>query len=355
MAKMSIVVPVYKVENYIGYCIESLMEQTLADIEIILVDDGSPDQSGSICDRYQQKDGRIKVLHKKNGGVSAARNDGIDLATGEYILFCDSDDWLEKNACEKLYEKASETNSDIVIGDIYEAFPNRNRNIRFYAEPFTTDDPAFIRKMIQAVFYRSYCPMPDAVNPALGYYGGPWNKAVRLSMLRENNIRFDMRVKGIYDDILYSAHILAAAKRVSYITDSVYYYRQVASSITNTYKANTLEINRAIINAWQEFIAAQDAQEEFRKPFYANVVRRLVESLPVYFFSKKNPAPLSERLKELKAVISEEIYVTASRNVELNCLTTYHKAAAVLIRQKNAVGIWMLYNSKNMAKKILGK
>lgn len=354
MPKMSIVVPVYKVEKYIGNCIESLMKQTLEDIEIILVDDGSPDQSGSICDRYQQKDGRIKVLHKKNGGVSAARNDGMDLATGEFILFCDSDDWLEKNACEKLYEKAVATDSDIVIGNVYEAYPDRNKLAKFYAEPFTTDDPAFIRKMIQADFYRNYCPMPDASGPAFGY-GGPWNKAVRLSMLRDNTIRFDVRLKGIFDDILYTAHILAAAKRVSYITDSVYYYRQVATSITNTYKANTLEINQAIINAWKEFIVAQDAQEEFQKPFYANVIRRLVESLPVYFFSKKNPAPLPERLKELKAVISEEIYVTASRNVELNRLTTYHKAMALLIRQKNAVGIGVLYNSKNMIKNALFK
>lgn len=354
MTKMSIVVPVYKVEKYIGNCIESLLEQTLEDIEIILVDDGSPDQSGRICDCYQQKDGRIKVLHKKNGGVSAARNDGMELATGEYILFCDSDDWMEKNACEKLYAKAVETDSDIVIGNVYEVYPDRKIIDNFYAKPFTTDDSAFIRKMIQTNFYRNYCPMPDASGPAFRY-GGPWNKAVRLSMLRENNIRFDVRLKGIFDDILYTAYILAAAKRVSYITDCVYYYRQVASSITNTYKANTLEINRAIINAWQEFIAAQDSQEEFWKPFYANVVRRLVESLPIYFFSSKNPAPLSERLKELKAVISEEIYVTASRNVEFNRLTTYHKAAAALIRRRSAVGIWMLYNSKNMAKKILKK
>lgn len=354
MTKMSIVVPVYNVEKYIGHCIESLMDQTLENIEIILVDDGSPDQSGSICDSYQQKDSRIRVLHKKNAGVSAARNDGMDLATGEYILFCDSDDWMAKDACEKLYEKAISTDSDIVIGNVYEAYPDNNKIARFYAQPFTTDDPAFIKKMIQADFYRNYCPMPDASGPAFGY-GGPWNKAVRLSMLQENNIRFDVRLRGLFDDILYTAHILAAAKRVSYITDCVYYYRQVAGSITNTYKANTLEINHAIINAWQEFIAQQDTPDEFMKPFYANVIRRLVESLPVYFFSPKNPAPLRDRLKELKNVVSEEIYVTASKNVELSRLTAYHKAAAVLIRQKNAVGIWVLYTTKMYLKKIIRK
>ena len=92
MAKVSIVVPVYKVEKYIENCIESLVSQTLREIEIILVDDGSPDKCGEICDVYAARDNRIKVLHKKNAGVSAARNDGLLQASGEYILFCDSDD-----------------------------------------------------------------------------------------------------------------------------------------------------------------------------------------------------------------------------------------------------------------------
>ena len=102
MPKISIVIPVYKVEKYIGVCIESVQNQTLKDIELILVDDGSPDKSGEICDQYASKDDRIKVIHKKNGGVGQARNDGLDLATGEWIIFCDSDDWLETNALEEL-------------------------------------------------------------------------------------------------------------------------------------------------------------------------------------------------------------------------------------------------------------
>lgn len=97
MVKFSVVVPVYNVEKYIGFCIESLQKQTLKEIEIILVDDGSPDKSGEICDLYAAKDARIIVIHKKNGGVSAARNDGMDIAKGEYIIFCDSDDWLPEN------------------------------------------------------------------------------------------------------------------------------------------------------------------------------------------------------------------------------------------------------------------
>ena len=120
MKKFSVVVPCYNVERYLPQCIESLCKQTLVDIEIILVDDGSPDNSGKICDEWAEKDDRIKVIHKANGGVSAARNDGMAAATGEYIIFCDSDDWLPENALESLYNEGKRTNADVVIGDIYQ-------------------------------------------------------------------------------------------------------------------------------------------------------------------------------------------------------------------------------------------
>ena len=104
MAYVSVIVPVYKTEQYLDKCIQSIIDQTLDNIEVILVDDGSPDSCGKICDLYANKDSRIKVIHKKNEGVSAARNDGIHAATGEYLIFVDSDDYLPINALQSLYE-----------------------------------------------------------------------------------------------------------------------------------------------------------------------------------------------------------------------------------------------------------
>ncbi|MCR4990576.1 MAG: glycosyltransferase, partial [Lachnospiraceae bacterium] len=113
MQKMTIIVPVYNVEKYLQRCITSLTEQTLKEIEIILVDDGSTDKSGLICDLFAEKDERIKVIHKQNEGQGIARNAGIDASTGEYICFLDSDDYLEKNACAKLYAYIKFSESDI--------------------------------------------------------------------------------------------------------------------------------------------------------------------------------------------------------------------------------------------------
>ena len=103
MEKISIIVPVYNVELYLEKCIESIINQTYTNIEIILVDDGATDSSGNICDLYSKKDSRIKVIHKRNGGLSDARNVGIEKAVGQYLMFVDSDDYIDKTMCEKLY------------------------------------------------------------------------------------------------------------------------------------------------------------------------------------------------------------------------------------------------------------
>ena len=111
---ISVIVPVYNVERYLRQCIESITNQSYKNLQIILIDDGSKDNSGKICDEYAEKDKRVEVIHKENTGVSAARNTGLDNAKGEWITFVDADDWVEKNFCEILIKKATENESDCI-------------------------------------------------------------------------------------------------------------------------------------------------------------------------------------------------------------------------------------------------
>ena len=117
MVQLSIIMPIYNTGKYLHKCIKSILSQTLTNFELILVDDGSVDESGQICDEYAAKDARIKVIHKKNEGVSIARNTGIEVAAGEYIGFIDSDDWIESDMYEKLYNLAKSKECDIVMCD----------------------------------------------------------------------------------------------------------------------------------------------------------------------------------------------------------------------------------------------
>ena len=118
--KISVIVPVYNAEKYLHRCIDSILNQTFPDFELLLIDDGSKDQSGEICDEYAKKDSRVKVFHKENGGVSSARNVGIDNAVGEYICFCDSDDWVEKTWLLSFFERMCDNDMLITSFNIYE-------------------------------------------------------------------------------------------------------------------------------------------------------------------------------------------------------------------------------------------
>ena len=355
MPKLSVVVPVYKVEKYIGEMVESLLAQTLEDLEVILVDDGSPDRSGEICDGFAARDHRVKVIHKPNGGVGAARNDGLDAATGEWIVFCDSDDWVEPDAFQKLVQTGEDHGADVVFGDANLVYGQHVQKARFYKNEFVTSDRARIDQLIAADFSRAYCFDPPEGGPAFGY-GGPWNKVVRRQLLLDHDIRFDLRVKGIFDDLIYTAYIFAAAKTVAYVHVPVYNYRQLGSSITHTYKADLLQIHQAIFTAWQEFMEKHGKEGQFQKPYYANVLRRFKSTLGLYFFSKKNTKSFRQQCKELKALMGTEPYRTALREVDGSKIhNKYDKLIWKATKTNSAFIVYLVYRLSVLIKKIKEK
>lgn len=172
---ISIIVPIYKVEQYLPRCVDSIINQTYRNLEIILVDDGSPDLCGKICDEYTSRDKRIKVVHKTNGGLSDARNVGIDIANGDFILFVDSDDWLELSACESSLQVALERNADIVIFGIKVI----SKNGREFLSDFGLKGKVTSFDAIKSVIYQIH---------ENGLYNYAWNKLYSKELFKE--IRF---------------------------------------------------------------------------------------------------------------------------------------------------------------------
>ena len=351
MPKLSAVVPVYKVEGYLGQLIESLQNQTLSDIQIILVDDGSPDRSGQICDEYAAKDPRIKVIHKANGGVGAARNDGLAAAEGDWVYFCDSDDYLEPDALEKLVTAGEENQAEVVYGNVAMLSGDKVQIMHFHQKAFVTDDRKVLDQLVMTVFGRRYCYLPPEGGPAPSCYGGPWNKIVRREVLDRENFRFDISVKGICDDLLYSIHLFAYAKRVAYVPTVIYNYRLLGNSITHTYKANILEINSAIFDAWEAFMDRYGQQ--FRNAFHVFVIRRLKATLGLYFFSAKNPKSKAEQYGELKALLASEPYRTAIAQVDPEKLQNrYDKMLWQAAKANSPKRIHFVFKLSVLAKKL---
>lgn len=213
--KISIIVPVYKVENYINRCVSSLLGQTYGNIEIILVDDGSPDKCPQICDKWREKDSRIKVVHKKNGGLSDARNVGLKYATGEYICFVDSDDWVADTFVEKLYRMICNSGVQISAIGIQEMCEEEIKTERQEnSDIYIYIGEQAIKELFSNETYANYA----------------WNKMYRRRLF--DGITYPVGRK--MEDLGTTYKLIIKAENIAYSSEKLYYYFQRENSILHT-------------------------------------------------------------------------------------------------------------------------
>lgn len=215
MELISIIIPIYKVEQYLAECMESVLGQSYTKLEIILVDDGSPDACPALCDEYAEKDKRVKVIHKKNGGLSDARNAGLEIATGEYIAFVDSDDVIHKDYVRLLYEAIKDANADISACDLME-FQDGTKTPNFTYE-------------IEDVKCNQYLP-EEALGELIrgtGFRAIACNKMYKQSMLSDEVFE----VGRYHEDEFFTYRMIDKAKSLTFVGAKLYYYRQRNGSI----------------------------------------------------------------------------------------------------------------------------
>lgn len=215
---ISIIVPVYKVEEYLEFCLESIRAQTYQNIEIILINDGSPDHCPEICNHYAKMDERICVVHKKNGGLSDARNVGLQKAKGEYVAFIDSDDFVKNDYIESLYTQLQMNNADLVICDYQEVTMNTMEDLEYSKAPIIMNNS-------QALI-NTYVPQ---------YHGMEfvtWGKLYKMSLFKDNNICFP--VGKIHEDTFTTYKLLYYASKIVFFPKKLYFYRIREGSIMNS-------------------------------------------------------------------------------------------------------------------------
>lgn len=217
---ISIIVPIYNVERYLDRCLNSIINQTLKNIEIVLVDDESPDMCPQKCDEAAKQDERIKVIHKKNEGLGFARNSGLERATGEYVYFVDSDDYLDIYAAEKLYNAAKKDNLDICFaGIIFENEKgNQKREIPKYAGSI------FKQPQIVNIVLAGMLGAEPTAKRDTNLRMSAWQGIYRRTWLNENNLRFPSEREFISEDIIFHLHALPKAKKMGYIEECLFYH-----------------------------------------------------------------------------------------------------------------------------------
>ena len=247
--KVSVIVPIYNVEKYLEKCINSLLSQTLEDIQIILVNDGSKDNSGNIAKEYEKNNkNRIIYVEKENGGLSDARNYGLKYATSDFIAFLDSDDYIEKNAYEEMYNKAIEENADYVECDFIWEFPNKIRVDKQYPYKNKKEMLSFVRVVA-------------------------WNKLIKRQLITDNNLEFP---KGLrYEDIEFTYKLIPFVNKFAYVDKPFIHYVQREGSIANVQNERTAEIFTVLDNVI-EFYKENNIYDEYRDELEYNYARYLL-------------------------------------------------------------------------------
>lgn len=230
---ISVIVPVYNVEKYLDRCIKSIVNQSYTNLEIILVDDGSPDKCGEICDEWAQKEERIKVIHKKNGGLSDARNTGIEIAQGQYLSFIDSDDYIHKDFIKILYENSLKNNADISMCGVKRTDKNEDISREVKNENITI------------VFSK------DILERKNNIYCVAWNKLYKKSIF--NNIRYP---KGkIHEDVAVIYKIMYYSNKIAITDAELYFYFNAPESIMRSkFSRKRLDILEGLKNQYEFFI-----------------------------------------------------------------------------------------------------
>ncbi len=227
MAKVSVIVPVYNVGKYLEKCLESIISQSFKDIEIICVNDGSTDNSLQILTEYANKDTRIKIISKPNGGLFSARHVGMAAAIGEYLLFVDSDDWIDKTLIEKTIQKISETNSDMVV---FGAYSVKGQSVSRGMYSVNKINPKLKERLLSRKDYE---------NDLFQFPPTAWCKLYRRKFVEDNNIKFQ-EIKDGEDQLFYLKAILTA-KNIYIINEDLYYYvKNRAGAITSSYTKKSI-------------------------------------------------------------------------------------------------------------------
>lgn len=338
--KVSIIVPVYNVERYLDRCIISLQEQSLHDIEIILVDDGSPDACPRICDNYKGKDSRIKVIHKNNEGLGYARNSGMEIANSEFIAFLDSDDFVEKDMYEKLYFATKQNNAEVclcgfnrmtTIGKKYKC------HLPFYNQLFKYEE-IYIK-----IFLNLLGSKPDYQNDIVinasscfGIYS--------TNLINKNNIRFFSERKYISEDLIFNLEVFKKVKRACVLNECLYTYCENRHSLTQTYKVDRYE-QLVILDEKLQSLVEND---EFYKEAKYRIQRSFLGRVRQCIYAEVNYFPFKKACINIRRICEQDYLVKTLQEFEINRLPKKLFIFSYFMKKKWSAALYVLVKIKKI-------
>lgn len=332
---VSIIVPIYNIHKYISSCIDSIINQTYKNIEIILVDDGSTDASGALCDKYAQEYVFIKVIHKENAGLGFARNTGIENAKGDYIAFVDGDDYISRDYVEQFLKKMKSKNLDVCYGGHYQQVGDS-----FIPIINPLEGKYFKNDKILKQFFPYLCGKLDyktqdevQMSVCMALYS--------LKLIKNNNIRFHSERDLISEDLIFNLDFLEKATKIGVSSNCGYYYRYTEGSLTKTYRSDRLEkqtyFTKYVIDRTKELGIYNECEQRINSTYLA-WVRAIIQGEQ----KKYKSIGIKKSLNNISTICSDNFVITIIKKYDDSNLTLKLWIMNTFIKNKLVILLWLL-------------
>ena len=335
---ISIIIPIYNVERYLTECIESIIKQTYSNLEIILVNDGSTDNSLDICKEYAKLDARIKIIDKTNGGISDARNVGIQFSTGNYIMFVDSDDWIDSDTCEILIEMMKKHSCDVVMGGYTREFENKSLEKRIF-----NNDMVFNVSECKDLHRRLFGLLDNELeDPESAESLCPvWMKLYKSDLIKKNNIIFeDIKKIGTYEDGIFNIHVFEYVKKAVFINKPLYHYRKTnTNSITSKYKPNLEQQWNCLFNMMEEYIKINNLDHKYKQALN-NRISMSILVLGMNICSNGNG--MISNIFEIKNILNTPRFKKSYKDLSIKYFPLHWKLFYGFAKYNSAIGVYFL-------------
>lgn len=336
--KVSFIVPVYNVEKYLPKCLESILSQTHRNIEVIMIDDASPDKCAEITERYMKNDERIKLIRQENTGLSGARNTGLKHVTGDWIIFVDSDDWIDSDTCENALAAARDNDVQAVLWGYVREYADRSLEKHIFSGDvhFSGESMRQLHRRFVGLFGSELSAPEDADSVVTA-----WGKMYKADLILNSDVRFtERKLIGSTEDALFNMALFGLVKNAVYIDKCMYHYRKDNDvSLTRKYNDNLYRGWQHLYDLMGNYIASNSLGKDFET---ALLNRIAFGAIGLGLNETTNPDGVFKQIRNLKKFLSAERYRKAYKQLELKYFPIHWKAFFLCCKLNFASGLFVL-------------